>query len=83
MTHHTSVIERSSECDDGCGRDPIVVLALTEPEVPRSDGVLIGESIPAIEAGRIMSFDELGGAATYDETMQSSVARVVDVLSSG
>ena len=43
---------------------------------------LVDESDAAVAAGRIISTDQLDGAASYDEMMLANVARAVDVLGS-
>jgi ABC-type Zn uptake system ZnuABC Zn-binding protein ZnuA len=40
----------------------------------------IAETDPAVEAGRVMSVDSLGGAASYDELMRTNVEDVVELL---
>ena len=43
---------------------------------------LVDESDAAVAAGRIISTDQLDGAASYDEMMLANVARAVEVLGS-
>ena len=44
---------------------------------------LVDESDAAVAAGRIISTDQLDGAASYDEMMLANVARAIEVLGSG
>jgi len=43
---------------------------------------LVDESDAAVAAGRIISTDQLDGAASYDEMMLANVARAIEVLGS-
>jgi hypothetical protein len=95
VTHHTSVIERCHDCHDGCVLPLVAGLCETNDRAHNTTSralapacivlatVTAPESDAAIQAGRIMSVDESGGAAISDEVMQSNVGRASDTLSSG